>query len=77
MNPNKSRSMAKAMSWRVIATLTGAVIVFFLPEGSRVEAAVTFIVLDVVLKLTFYYMHERGWAKVEWGLQEPTTSEPS
>ncbi|HIF04530.1 MAG TPA: DUF2061 domain-containing protein [Candidatus Poseidoniales archaeon] len=76
MNPNKSRSMAKAMSWRAIATLTGAGIVLFLPSN-RVEAAVIFIVLDVVLKLTFYYMHERGWAKVEWGLQEPTTSEPS
>ena len=67
--------MAKAMSWRVIATLTGAVIVFFLPEGDRVEAAVTFIVLDVVLKLMFYYMHERGWAKVLWGLDEPPTPE--
>jgi len=69
--------MAKAMSWRVIATLTGAVIVFFLPEGSRAEAAIIFIVLDVVLKLMFYYMHERGWARVEWGLLEPTTSKPS
>ena len=67
--------MVKAMSWRIIATLTGAVVVFFL--GGSLETAGKFMVLDVILKLMFYYMHERGWAKVEWGLQEPTTSEPS
>ena len=75
MGPNKSRSMAKAISWRFIATITGAVIVFSLT--GEFEDAGKFIVLDVILKLMFYYMHERGWAKVEWGLQEPTTSEPS
>jgi len=75
MGSNKSRSVAKAMSWRVIATLTGAVVVFFL--GGSLETAGKFMVLDVILKLMFYYMHERGWERVEWGLQEPTTSEPS
>jgi uncharacterized membrane protein len=75
MNPNKSRSMAKAISWRFIATITGAIIVFSLT--GEFEDAGKFIVLDVILKLMFYYMHERGWAKVEWGLQEPTTSESS
>ena len=67
--------MAKAISWRFIATITGALIVYSLT--GEFEDAGKFIVLDVILKLMFYYMHERGWAKVEWGLQEPTTSESS
>jgi uncharacterized membrane protein len=25
-------------------------------------------VFDVVLKLLFYYLHERAWGKVSWGL---------
>ena len=67
--------MAKAISWRFIATITGAAIVYFLT--GEFEDAGKFIILDIILKLMFYYMHERGWAKVEWGLQEPTTSESS
>ncbi len=29
-----------------------------------------FIVLDVILKLMFYYGHERAWTMVEWGTAE-------
>ena len=62
--------MVKAISWRVIATVTGAMIVYFLTGDF--EDAGTFIVLDVILKLLFYYAHERGWGMIEWGREEKT-----
>lgn len=65
MGGTRKRSMLKALSWRVIATLTGAVIVYLL--YGEFEAAGKFIVADVMLKLFFYYVHERGWSMVSWG----------
>ena len=57
--------MMKAVSWRLIATVTGAMIVFFLT--GEFEDAGKFIVLDVILKLLFYYAHERGWHMIDRG----------
>jgi adenylylsulfate kinase len=68
MNGTRKRSMAKAISWRFIATITGAAIVYFLT--GEFEDAGKFIILDVILKLMFYYGHERAWMMVEWGFEE-------
>jgi uncharacterized membrane protein len=34
------------------------------------EDAGKFIILDVILKLMFYYGHERAWTMVKWGSAE-------
>jgi adenylylsulfate kinase len=65
MGVTKSRSLMKAVCWRVIATLTGAMIVFFL--YGEFEAVGKFIVADIILKMIFYYAHERGWSMIKWG----------
>ena len=65
MRTTKSRSMAKAVTWRIIATLTGVLIVLLLT--GELEMGAMFAVLDIVLKLMFYYLHERGWDVVKWG----------
>ncbi len=57
MGQTRSRSLIKAATWRAIATLTG-----------ELEHGVTFAVADVSLKMLFYYMHERGWELVGWGV---------
>ncbi|NCG42575.1 MAG: DUF2061 domain-containing protein [Euryarchaeota archaeon] len=72
MTVTRKRSMAKAISWRFIATITGAAIVFFLT--GEFEHAGKFIILDIIVKLAFYYGHERAWTMVEWGAaEEPLT----
>jgi adenylylsulfate kinase len=65
MKETHQRSIAKTISWRIIATLTTAVLVFSF-TGSF-EIAVGVGALEVVLKLLFYYLHERTWASVGWG----------
>lgn len=62
---SKTRSTVKALTWRVIATLTTALIVLGLT--GKTELAITAGVLDISIKLIFYYLHERGWNKIEWG----------
>ena len=68
MNGTRKRSLAKAISWRFIATITGAAIVYFLT--GEFEDAGKFIILDIILKLMFYYGHERAWTMVKWGYAE-------
>ena len=65
--------MMKAISWRFIATITGAMIVFFLT--GEFEDAGKFIVLDVILKLLFYYAHERGWHMIDRGREKRPAAE--
>ena len=64
--------MVKAISWRFIATIIGAAIVYFLT--GEFEDAGKFIILDVILKLMFYYGHERAWMMVEWGSEEESSA---
>lgn len=65
MKDQRKRSIVKAISWRIIATLTTMTIVFLFTGELSLAAGVG--VLDVISKLIFYYVHERGWNLVSWG----------
>jgi uncharacterized membrane protein len=65
----RNRVLAKTFVWRIIATLTGAAIAAALSQpGAAVETAGWFILIEFPLKMAFYYMHERAWEKVKWGI---------
>ena len=70
MSISRKRVLAKTLLWRVIATLTGAVIAAYLNPDAAVETAGWFIIIEFPLKMAFYYMHERGWEMVTWGIDE-------
>ena len=74
MGETRSRSFLKAVSWRVIATLTGTGLVLLFTDDTGF--AEKFLVADILLKLLFYYMHERGWAMVTWGKVVGSSPEP-
>jgi len=61
-----SRSVAKALTWRVIATTTTMVAVFLV--SGEIELALGVGVIDVLAKLLFYYLHERAWGRSSWGV---------
>jgi uncharacterized membrane protein len=68
------RSIAKAFSWRLIATLTTFLITFIIFKSytgkSYIEALQTasFVAaIEVFAKLLFYYLHERLWVNIQWG----------
>lgn len=60
------RHLAKAITWRVIASLTtfviGWIVTGSLDFGMAIGAA------DVVIKIALYYLHERAWYHSNFGV---------
>jgi uncharacterized membrane protein len=67
MSESRRRSIAKAVTFRVVATLVTAGLVFVLTGDWRVTGIVGGV--DALSKLILYYFHERAWEKVCWGKQ--------
>ena len=60
-----TRTIIKAVTWRVIATLTTMTIVFLFTRKIILSLGVGLV--EVIAKITFYYLHERTWHKISWG----------
>lgn len=58
---SKKRHLAKAVTWRIIASVTTALIAFAFGLPPKAIGAV--FVVDFVLKFVMYYFHERVWYK--------------
>ncbi len=65
------RSLAKALSWRLLATLITTAIVYALT--GKGEFAATIGIADTVFKFFIYFGHERLWNRIPYGRkkQEP------
>lgn len=59
------RSIVKGISWRVVATTTTIAIVYFFFD--RLDLAIAAGMIETVLKVGLYWLHERAWFKVRWG----------
>ncbi|WP_026775647.1 DUF2061 domain-containing protein [Polaribacter sp. Hel_I_88] len=59
------RSIAKALSWRIVGTLD-TLVVSYLVTGKIVLAA-SIATVDFLTKLVLYFFHERIWNKIKWG----------
>jgi uncharacterized membrane protein len=59
------RSIAKAISWRVIGTLDTLLISYLLTGKVAIAASIASI--DFVTKMFLYFFHERIWNKIGWG----------
>ena len=59
------RSVLKALSWRVIATFTTAVIAFAIT--GEIDTAILIGAIEFIAKMFLYYMHERAWQLVPRG----------
>ena len=62
------RTVAKTISWRIIATIITALLVFVFTGNFTIAVEVG--ALEAVLKLLFYYLHERGWSHIAWGTRK-------
>jgi len=59
------RSIAKAISWRIIGTLDTLLISYLLTGEVVIAASIASI--DFVTKMFLYFFHERVWNKINWG----------
>ncbi len=66
MRESHARSILKGITWRVIASATTMTVVYIVTGDLTLMASVG--VVDILAKVFFYYLHERSWGKVKWGL---------
>jgi len=58
------RSIAKAVSWRVVGTLDTLIVSYFLT--GEIVLATSIASVDFGTKLILYFFHERMWNKIKW-----------
>lgn len=65
MTESHSRSIAKGITWRFVASGTTMIIVYGMTGNLELVLGVGAV--DVTIKIIFYYLHERAWGRVHWG----------
>ena len=60
------RSIAKAVSYRVLGSLLTAAIALAL--SGQWDIALGIGLIDGVAKMGAYFLHERVWARIQWGM---------
>ena len=66
---SNARSIAKAVSYRVLGSLSTALMVYVF--SGNMKASIGVGALDVVVKMALYYLHERLWNHITYGRQRP------
>jgi uncharacterized membrane protein len=69
-SPTRARSIAKAISYRVIIVILDFVVIYALTGKTGV--AVGFMIISNVYTTVAYFVHERLWARISWGQREAT-----
>jgi uncharacterized membrane protein len=65
MKVTKSRSLVKALSYRIWGTLSSFAVAYVITKSASLSGAIAF--WETVVKVFIYYAHERGWNKISWG----------
>ena len=65
MREKHSRSVVKAISWRVTGTID-TIVVSFLVTG-KITLALSIGFVELFTKIGLYYAHERIWNRISFG----------
>ena len=70
---NKKRHIFKAITWNLLAMTTTFFVLSYLPpyfgfEPIEKSSVGWLVVLDRAAKLIFYYLHERAWFSLNFGV---------
>ncbi len=60
-----ARSIAKSLSWRVVAMAITLSVTYAVTSSFKFAAAVG--ATDTIIKIGTYYAHERAWNRVSFG----------
>lgn len=72
----KKRHLAKTISYRLLSTLIGFLIMWLISGSIKIGA--TFSIAELVYKPIQYYLHERIWYKwIKYGLKVEQKKETS
>jgi len=65
MRDKRRRSIIKTLTWRAIATAVTIMGIYYITSDILVSSSVGLAIN--LIKGMLYYIHERGWEKIEWG----------
>ena len=60
------RSIAKAISWRVLGTVDTMLVSLYVTNG-ELGTSSAIASIDFVTKMVLYFFHERVWNTIKWG----------
>ncbi|WP_421765519.1 DUF2061 domain-containing protein [Ekhidna sp.] len=65
------RHLYKTLTWRIIASVTTFLIAFFIfrEDPAAIQKASGIAFVESILKMLFYYLHERAWHSSKFGLK--------
>lgn len=63
-----SRSLSKAISWRILGSIDTFILSWIFT--SDVKAAGAIASTEVLTKMLLYYLHERAWSRIGWGMDK-------
>ena len=64
---NRKRHLLKTFTWRVVGTLDTILLGWLVSGDPTVGVAIGS--LEVIKKMILYYLHERAWYSVDFGIQ--------
>ncbi len=64
----KTRTIVKAILWRIIATLITWGTVYYYTR--KLTESIELTVVAAILGITAYYIYERVWNKIQWGKEQ-------
>jgi uncharacterized membrane protein len=70
-----SRSLAKAISWRITGSIDTMILSFLITGSMKFAAAIG--LTEVVTKSVLYYLHERAWLRIPFGRELPAKTGPT
>ena len=65
MREKKSRSIIKAITYRVSATVATFSLAYIFTGSLEIASQIG--ILDFIIKFTIYYLNERIWSTTSWG----------
>jgi uncharacterized membrane protein len=69
MTDSNARSLAKAISYRVLGSTGTTLVVFYFSGNMTVSLSAG--ALDMLLKVSLYFVHERLWNHIPFGRTKP------
>jgi uncharacterized membrane protein len=64
---NKKRSVTKAVTYRVVIVFLDFLVIYLLT--GKVKTAAAFMIVSNIYTTAAYFIHERVWANVKWGME--------
>jgi uncharacterized membrane protein len=65
MGSTPERSFVKGICWEVVSFLLTLLVVYMLYRNILISLKITIIL--TLIKIPFYFVHERIWKKFKWG----------